>query len=511
MRRSLSGGLLGIAVLLWAPVPAVADEAAAKIKEGIEWYLQSATGGYPGVELKHEIEVTAVGDEYEVAVNGLTLAEADPAEGQVPEGFVLGDFLARVKPLENGDYRFHSVRVPEEIRFINPEDSADSLVIHLGLEKFEGVMSPRAGYASAYDFVAKDMTMTLNSAMPDAASGSIESAVVRIAELTSTSEFQEPKANAVEQDLTLTLRDVSADIGGAGVLRIGRSTTDISFSSNDVTAMIEAQESLRDITTELAASDPEAELAMMRTMVATWKSFSRLIQRGEIENLTYDSPDVKVGIEVSQFGFELQDLDSDHATQDLLISSRGFFVSLPTNPAMDAALQMLPRRWTLPVKVQRIPVKAIFAEADVLLSEVSSPDEIDQGGPRLEAFSAKIGQLFREAGTTILLDGQSIESDTVTATMDGSLLVNPDNPIGVEGTLTAQALGLMQLFEKAQTLENPQAQQQVMQGAMVLLSTGETEPGNQVPSVTNYLIEFTPEGAVNLNGNQMVPPPGTVQ
>ena len=146
-----------------------------------------------------------------------------------------------------------------------------------------------------------------------------------------------------------------------------------------------------------------------------------------------------------------------------------------------------------------------------MLNSVSSPDEIEQGGPLVDAYGTKIGQRIKDAGTTILLDGQSLESDVVTATMDGSLKINPENPIGVEGTLNAQALGLMQLFEQAQTLQDPQAAQHVMQGAMVLLSTGETEPGNQVPSVTNYLIEFTPEGAVILNGNQMHPPPAAAQ
>ena len=353
VRSILSGGLLGFAALVLVSLPAAADDAAAKIKGGIEWYFQYATSGYPGVELQHTIEVTPVEGEYEVAVRDLTIAASEPAEGQENDGFPLGDFFARVKPLEDGNYRFHSVRVPEVIRFENPENSADSVVIDLGLEKFEGVMSPSAGYASAYEFLAQDLTMTLNSAMPGAASGSVESVMVQIAELTSISTFQQPNENAVDQDLTFNLRDLSADFGEAGVLRIGKSTTDIAFSANDVIAMIEAQESLNTYAQSLDGQDPLAELAVMRTMVDIWEAMSRLIQRGDVENLTFDSPGVKVGVEASNFAYEALDLDKDLASQDLLISARGFFVSLPTNPAMDAALQMLPRRWTLPVKVER--------------------------------------------------------------------------------------------------------------------------------------------------------------
>lgn len=507
----LRGGVMGFAVLIWATLPAMADEAADKIKNGIEWYLTYATGGYPDVELQHEIEVTPVGDEYEMAIRDLTIAPSEPAEGEKDDGFLLGDIFARVKPLEDGNYRFHSVRVPEEIRFVNPENSADSVVVDLGLEKFEGILSPRAGYASAFELLARNLSLTLNSAMPGAATGSVESVSLTIAELSSTSTFEEPKENAVDQDMTINLSELLADFGEAGSLRIGKSTTDIAFSSNDVIAMIEAQENFNSYSKDLAEADPEAELAVMRTMVDIWTSISRLVQRGDLENLTYDGPGLKLGVEASNFVYEALDLDQDLASQDVLISARGFFVSLPSNPAMDAALQMLPSRWTLPVKVDRIPLKAILGDTRALLNSVSSPDEINEGGPLVDAYGAKVGQRIQEAGTTILLDGQSVESDVVTATMDGSLKINPENPVGVEGTLTAQALGLMQLFEKAQTLQDPQAQQQVMQGAMLLLSTGDTEPGNQVPSVTNYLIEVTPDGAVFLNGNLMHPAPGTVQ
>lgn len=501
LRRSLGGWSLVVALFFAAALPAIADDEADKIKGGIEWYFQSVMAGYPGVELRHEIEVTPLEGEYELAVKNLAIADKESSDAHP-----LGDVFARVKPLDNGDYRFHSVRVPEEIRVTDPANAANSVVVRLGLEKFEGILSPRAGYASAHDFLAKDFSVRLNAAPThDTANGS-ENLIVQIAELTSTSAFQEPKENAVDQEMTFNLRDLSADYGGGAVLRIGKSKTDIAFSANDVIGMIRAQEKLNEFTQNIAEADDQAELAFMRSAIDIWASMSKFVQRAEFENITFDSPGVKVGIQDSEFAFEALKLDEDLSSQDMLISARGFFVSLPANPGMDTALQMLPRRWTLPVKFQRVPLKAILDDTKTLLSGVSSPDEINQGGPQVEVYTDKIGQRFREAGTTILLDGQSIESDVVTATMDGLLKVDPDNPIGIEGNVSAQAIGLMQLFEQAQSIPDPQAAQQVMQGAMLLLSTGETVPGGQVPSVTDYRFEFTPEGAVILNGNQMHPP-----
>ncbi len=509
LRRFLSGWSL-VAVLLFAvTLPAVADEEADKIKGGFEWYFQSVMAGYPGVELRHDIEVAPVEGEYEVTVGNLTIA--DKASGDT---YPLGDFLARVVPLENGDYRFHSVRVPEEIRVVDPQNTSNSAVVRLGLEKFEGIMSPRAGYASAHELIAKNISVTLNFTPPEQDVPGVQTVDLQIAELTSEATFQETRENAVDQEIAFSMRGLLADFGDGATFRIGESSGEAAVSLDDVAGAKRAQERAQTIVQNLGESpelDEKAELAVMRSAIEIYSAFSKVVQRGTVENLTFDSPALKVGVQESNFDLVAANLDEDLSSQEMLISSRGFFVSIPTNPGLDVALQMVPRRWTLPVKFQRVPVKGIFEDAQVLFGEISSMAEFEQESARVDAFNAKLEQRIREAGTTILLDGQSIESDAVTATMDGLLKVRPDSPIGVEGSISAQAVGLMQLFEQAQTIPDPQAAQHVMQGAMVLLSTGETEPGEQVPSVTNYRFEFTPDGAVLLNGNQMHPPPAAAQ
>ncbi len=508
--KALGTGLLGIALLFWTTLPAVAADTAAKIKSGVEWYLSYVTSGYPGVRLEHEVEVTPVGEEYELAVRGLTLVGTEQVEGEANDRMLLGDYFSRVKLQDDGNYRFHSVRVPEEIRIENPQNAAEFFALQLGLEKFEGVVSPATGFVYAHDFLARDLKMTFNGPVQAPVAESPESVVMQIAEVSSTSDFEMPRENALDQDIVFNLRDLFADFGEAGRFRVGSSTTNIAVSLNDVAAISDFRGRFATFAPELTAGDPQGDVTVLREMVGLWKTVSKYVQSGKAENITFDNAELKLGVESSRFDFGALDLDSEFASQDLLISARGFFVSLPDDPAMDAALQMLPRRWTLPVKFQRVPVKAMIQEAEVLLSRVSSTEEIDRGGPEVEAFNARIKDLFREAGTTILFDGQSLESDVVTATMDGLLKINPDNPIGLEGSLSAQVLGLTQLIEKAETLENPQAQQQLMQGALLLLFAGETEPGNQVPSVTNYLFEFTPLGAILLNGNEVRPPPGVV-
>lgn len=506
MLRRVFWGWSLIAVLLIAGTwPAAADEDADKIRAGIEWYLQSLTAGYPGAELRHEIEITPVDEEYEVVVRNVTVADRDSGDA-----YPLGDFFVRVDPLENGDYRYHSVRVPEEIRIVDPTNTENSAAVRLGLEKLEGVMSPRAGYAYASEMLARNFSVKFKLAQgPESAGGGLTSIDLLIEELTGNSSFQEPRENAVDQDVALKLRNLSLDFSDGGSLRIGESETDIALSIGDVVSLLTAHENIQNTTADLAELnevDEQAELAFMRSVVDVYAAIGKYVQGAKVKNLTYDSPAVKLGMQESQLDFEALNLDQDLSSQDVLISTRGFFLSLPAIPGMDAALTMLPRRWTLPIKLQRVPVKAIIGDTQSLLADLSSPREIDQGSPRVEAYTAQLGERIRDAGMTIVFDGQSIESDVVTATMDGSLVIDPDNPIGVEGNLAAQAVGLMQLFEQAQTIPDPQAAQQVMQGAMLLLSTGETVPGGQVPSVTNYRFEFTPEGAILLNGNQMHPP-----
>ena len=492
-----------VAVLLTAgAVPAVADEDADKIRSGIEWYLQSVTGGYPGTELRHDIEITPVGEEYEVAVRNLTVADRESGDA-----YPLGDFFARVDPLENGDYRYHSVRVPEEIRIVDPTNTENSAAVRLGLEKLEGVMSPRAGYAHDAEMLVRNLSVQFKQAPGQESVGAGPRNVdFRIEELSVTSAFQEPRENAMEQEMVFKLRNLSMDFSDGGSLRIGESDTDIVLSLGDVASFLRAQEDIQNAAANLAELDKQTELAFMRSVVDLYASIGKYLQGGKVKNLTYDSPAVKFGMQESQLDIEASDLDQDLSSQDVLISTRGFFVSLPAIPGMDAALTMLPRRWTLPIKLQRVPFKAMIEDTQSLLADLSSLEEIEQGSPRVETYTAQLGERIRDAGMTIVFDGQSIESDVVTATMDGSLVIDPDNPIGVEGNLAAQAVGLMQLFEQAQTIPDPQAAQQVMQGAMLLLSTGETVPGGQVPSVTNYRFEFTPEGAILLNGNQMHPP-----
>ena len=500
MLRRVFWGWNLIAVLLIAGTsPAFADEDADKIRAGIEWYLQSLTAGYPGAELRHDIEITPVEEEYEVAVRNLTVADKNGGDA-----YPLGDFFARVDPLDNGDYRYHSVRVPEEIRIVDPANTANTFAVRLGLEKLEGVMSPRAGYAHNSEMLARNLSVKFKLAPGQEGVGDgPRSADLQIEELTSTSAFQEPRENAVDQDVSLKLRNLSLDFSDGGSLRIGESETDIAFSLGDVAGFLLAQEDIQNAAANLAEPDKQNELAFVRSAVDVYASIGKYLQGGKIKNLTYDSPAVKLGMQESQLDFEALNLDQDLSSQDVLISTRGFFVSIPGNPGMDAALALLPRRWTLPIKLQRVPFKAMVEDTQLLLADLSSLEEIEQESPRLEAYTAQLGDRIREAGMTIVFDGQSIESDVVTATMDGSLKIDPDNPNGVEGNLEAQAVGLMQLFERAQTIPDPQAAQTVMQGAMVLLSTGETVPGGQIPSVTNYSLEFTPEGTIFLNGNEM--------
>jgi hypothetical protein len=505
MLRKISGGWSLVSGLVsWAVLcvvlaaTAVAGDEAAKIRDGIDRYLQSA--GNAAFHLSYELEVAAAGDGYETSIHGLTVRYPGPADQTS-----IGDVSFRVTPLDDGNYRFSQVRIPEEIRFASPEQAGEDVVLHLNLERFEGVYSPETGTTIEYDILVKDVS--LEASFASAKTGMFQSTGIAIGAFSHSLQSRPQSEKAMEQVLNYGFTDISVSHCGETLFRIGSSSLQADWLLSDYAASVARNNKFFAELMAIEKFDEQSFIQLLRYSVVTPEEFSYLRGDMTFEEISWSRPETLFTLDQLKWTMDADDLDKPVGTNSQVISARGFSLSAPQDPVKDATFSLFPRRWTLPIKLKNLPSAAIVQEYARLFRQSNLLSDLVAGMGPSGDLDARLTQHMVDAGTVLVLDGQSIESEIVSATMDGSLKFDSSSPLQMTGSVSAEVVGLMQLFEQAQTLQDREAAEEVMQGTMMLLSMGETEPGMQVPSVTKYLIEMTPEGAVVLNGTQLSPPP----
>lgn len=499
------GFLFALAVLVVRPL--AADDQAAKIRNGVESYLTSIFADDPEIDLLYELSVEPTEEWYQVLIADMKIADQSSSED-----FVIGDITFLAKPEGKTNYRFKDVRIPEEFRAGSQAEGAEPAVLRLGLERLNGVISSETEELFELDFLSRNFLFNIESPVEGGAYNEVHQNTTQIAEVSIVLSTEMTAENAGTQGLDFKIADLSVSASNQkSVFRIGEITADVEISTSDFAAETAKMTKVIDLFSEAEEVDDQILLQVLRTWFGSADSTESLAADFKLRDVTYDDPGTKFTMADMRL-----DMDSPEAGQDLitvsqLLSVRGFSLSKPGDPVAESGLKLLPRRWTVPFTLKRYPMAAIHSAYAETFEQLSSLDGLGKGSPAFGSLQAKLAKIMLDAGTIMSFDGQSIESDLVTATLDGSLQFDANNPLQLTGRVSAEIQGLMQLFEASQSVQDPQVAQQVMQGTMVLLSSGETIPGGQVPSVTNYVVEFKPEGTVVLNGNQVHPPPAAAQ
>ncbi|TQV79583.1 hypothetical protein [Denitrobaculum tricleocarpae] len=507
LRRAFFGlGFLFALAVLGAPLQA-ADDPATKIKNGVEKFLISIFVDDPEIDLLYALSVEPAGDWYQVLIQDMKVREQG-----VVEDFPIGDVTFLVKPEGEVDYRFKDVRIPEEFRAGSLAEGSAPTVLRIGLERLNGVISSETEELSELDFLSRNFLFDIEKPVEGGAYNEVHQNTIRIAEMSIALTTEMTGENAASQgvdfkiaDLSVSASDQRSDFG------IGELSADFDLATSDFAAESAKMTKVFDLFSEAEEVDDQILLQVLRTWFGGVDNTESLSGEFRLQDISYDDPETKFAMADMTISMDAPEAGQDLITISQLLSVRGFSLSKPGDPVAESGLKLLPRRWTVPFTLKRYPMAAIHAAYGETFAQLSSLDLLSQGSPVVGILQERMTEIMLEAGTIMSFDGQSIESDLVSATLDGNLQFDANNPLQLTGLVSAEIQGLMQLFEASQSVQDPQVAQQVMQGTMVLLSSGETVPGGQVPSVTNYVVEFKPEGAVFLNGNQVHPPPAAAQ
>lgn len=507
LRRVLLGLGFLFAVSVSGGSPVFADDPSVKIRSGVESFLDSIFAEDPEIDLLYTLSVEPSEGWYQVLVEGLKVTEQSSSED-----FLIGDIAFIVKPEGEVNYRFKDFRIPEEFRVGTLVEGGEPTVLRLGLERLNGVISSETEELSELDFLSRNFLFNVESPVEGGAYNEVHQNTTRIAEMSVVVTTELTGENAAAQGLDFKISDL--DISGSHErtsFRVGEVKGDFDASTSDRAGETAKMTKIFDLVSEAEELDDQVVLQVLRTWFGGVDSTESLSGDFKLRDVSYDDPDTRFAMAELTIAMKAPEAGQDLITLSQLMSVRGFSLSKPGDPVADSSLKLLPRRWTVPFTLKRYPMAAIHAAYGETFAQLSSLDELSSGSPVIGQIQAKMTQIMLDAGTIMSFDGQSIESDIVSATLDGNLQFDANNPLQLTGMVSAEVQGLMQLFEASQSVQDPQVAQQVMQGTMVLLSGGETVPGGHVPSVTNYVVELKPEGAVVLNGNQVHPPPAAAQ
>lgn len=507
LRRVLVGLGFLFAVTVLIVRPLAADDQTAKIKNGVDSYLASIFVDDPETDLLYKLSVEPMDGWYQVLIEGMKIADQVSTED-----FLIGDVSFLTKPEGKTNYRFKDFRIPEEFSAGSLAEGAEPAVLRLGLERFNGVISSVTEEFFELDFLSRNVWFNIENPVEGGAYNEVHQSTTQIAEVSIVLSTEMTAENEGTQGLEFKIADLSVSASSQkSKFRIGEMTADFEISTSDFAAETTKMTKVFDLFSEAEEVDDQVLLQVLRTWFGSADSTESIAADFKLRDVTYDDPGTKFSLADMTLDMDSPEAGLDLITISQLMSVRGFSLSKPGDPVAESSLKLLPRRWTVPFTLKRYPMTAIHTAYAETFEQLSSLDELGKGSPAFGSLKAKLAKIMLDAGTIMSFDGQSIESDLVSATLDGSLQFDSNNPLQLTGRVSAEIQGLMQLFEASQSVQDPQVAQQVMQGAMVLLSSGETIPGGQVPSVTNYVVDFKPEGAVILNGNQVHPPPAAAQ
>lgn len=507
MRRFLSGLAFLFAASLFSAQPLVANESAVKIRNGVDGFLASIFADDPEIDLLYTLSVEPAEGWYQVSIEDIRVTE----QGLSYE-FPVGDVLFLLKPEGDVNYRFKDVRIPEEFRVESTLEGGEPTVLRVGLERFNGVISSQTEEFLELDFLSRNFLLNVESPVEGGAYNEVNQSRTEIAEMSLLLSTEMTTENAASQGLAFKISDLKVSTGNQQTdFRIGEVTGDFDLATSDFAGETTRMTKVIDLFAEAEEVDDQVVLQALRTWFSGEDTTEALSGDFRLGDVSYDDRDTRFVMADMILNVRAPDAGQDLMTLSQVMSVRGFSVSRPGDPVADSGLKLLPRRWTFPFTLKRYPMAAIHRAYGETFEQLTSLDELGSGSPAVDQLKAKMAQILMNAGTIMSFDGQSIESDLVTATLDGNLAFDPNNPLQLTGRVSAEIRGLMQLFEASQSVQDPKVAQQIMQGTMVLLSSGETVPGTQVPSVTNYVVEFKPEGAILLNGGQVHPPPAAAQ
>lgn len=189
---------------------------------------------------------------------------------------------------------------------------------------------------------------------------------------------------------------------------------------------------------------------------------------------------------------------SDEGNAGFVFSGEGLALDPVGLPDAAPWLGLVPQRWSMPLRLERLPMQAL-STAIVDLVFALSLDPLSAEGQADIAGQAILDALGA-AGSRLVVEDFFIDSPLLRSTLASALVFDPETPLGLVGTTAVSFFGLDKVLSFAETLADEEAKRYLKMAVLGLMGFGQAtaEPDGSV----GYKFEFffAPDGNVTMNG-----------
>lgn len=487
--RPLLVPVLILPLLLQAP-PAALALTADELSDAIDGWLDELAAEMAPGSLSHDpLVIEPAGEGFRVTVPGLTLHERDDALRDL----AVGDVSFLVAEPAPGDYAFSEVTLPERLALKDLDGQAHGS-LSFDLERLSGTWSSGLGELTQLDFALNGFDLRV----PD------EGVVIWLGRASALLATLPTADGFFGQTQDYRLGDLVLS-GPEGTLEIAGIRLDGALEGLDLEAYRTLMAILGDIETAAAKGD-DSKLDALRAAMARLAASDPVATHGE-QSIT------ATGLSASgEQGQALGRLASvgltasveaargaDEGSAALRFDGEGLELDAAGLPDAAPWLGLVPTRWSLPLRLEKLPMQALSEAMVDLLFDVAL-DPLGGGTARSDLAGRAVLNALGTAGSRLIIQDLFVESSLARVVSEAALAFDPGTPLGMVGSTATTFFGLDRVLALAEGLADPEAKRWLSTAVLFLMGFGEAvaEPDGTVGY--RYQFFLTPEGSVTMNG-----------
>ncbi len=481
------GWLFGVALLVAAGAPALAQDQAAQIKQEVEDFLKPLAGtGAAGEEamLSHGgVDVAAAGSAYVVTIPDLRWAPDSTGH------FEIGTVSFSLTPEGEDLYHVGDVTIPAEILHKTADGGVDGS-ISLPSQQFAAVWSRPLASFMQLDADYRDVKIVSTSDNMALSLGEIgakiastdkgngrwdQDGTLHLAALNLTSPDGMFALGAI--DGTSNTRDYNAKGWAAVRGRLESMTEGIEANPSTPASMPDPQllEALRGASPLFASSNTDIKVSGIGFRDGTGKEvFSLPTGTLTFGAEGFDQPVGRIALSLNHTGLVVNDI-------------------APTEQ------DLLPRELAVNIALENLPVQELWKGAVDTLSSADMSTE-EGSSMAMMMFMGLLQQSLVNGKARVNLTDSHLAMALARAQLSGAIEVSAESMFGAVGKMTADVTGLDALIEAVTAHGGPEGEE--VAGLQVIRGFSNRQTAADGAVVDHYDIDFTPQGQFLVNGKE---------
>jgi len=482
--------------------PAAESETAAMIREQIVTMMDSLAQGVrqEGGDVFYRLDITETDD-------GRIDAALRDVELFSPDGlWEIGDALLVLQPIAEARFAI-DLTLPAETRFFDQNGAAMGGT-SLGNQALSGVFVPELNTWVDGEGLYEDVRIWFDT--PDG-HGSFD-----LAKATLFIDLDETTPDKWSGPGSFNLSGIEMILDGEPLFRLASLASTFDYRALDLGFFYEINAAMQDIQAGMIENPSKNDDELQAEMTAVGELIVEQVRERApvmggfgmdfaLDGLWIRDPALHgiIAFDTLSFGVSAENFDQALGSVVLSYGHSGMVV-----PVEDSEGELLPTSIDLRFRLADLPVDRIAAMAiEMMEGAIADPAAFEQQAEMALGFMALgMQQQMMQAGSAFEIERISYESPIVQAEMTGRFVSDDSSPMMTVGSARLEVTGL---DDAIASLEGPASQgnrdaQDAMEGLAMMQAMGARSDQGGVVTHT-YDFEFTPDGRVLLNGNDMSP------